>query len=133
MGNLIDSSVLIAAQRGQIDLDSSLASYASGEVAISAVTASELLHGVHRARGTRFAADAEAFVNGLLDRIPVFDFDLRVARVHARIWAELQQSGAMIGERDLLIAATALAHEYGVLTRNLRDFARVPGLHAIEV
>jgi predicted nucleic acid-binding protein len=40
----------------------------------------------------------------------------------------LAAAGQLIGDRDLLIAATALTHGYDLLTNNLRDFARVPGL-----
>jgi tRNA(fMet)-specific endonuclease VapC len=49
MGTLIDSSVLIAWERERLDLESHLADYAEENFAISAITASELLHGVHRA------------------------------------------------------------------------------------
>jgi len=49
-GTLIDSSVLIAAERGRLQFDEITARYSQEDVAISAVTASELLHGVHRAR-----------------------------------------------------------------------------------
>ena len=60
--------------------------------------------------------------------MPVLPFDLLVARVHARVSAQLLDAGRLIGAHDLLIAATALAHGYAVLTQNLRDFRRVPGL-----
>ena len=48
MGALIDTSVLIAAERGLLDLEALLNSHAKESIAISAITASELLHGVHR-------------------------------------------------------------------------------------
>ncbi|HLH21188.1 MAG TPA: PIN domain-containing protein [Chloroflexota bacterium] len=53
---------------------------------------------------------------------------LVAARVHARIWSDLATIGQPIGAHDLLIAATALAHGYAVLTNNLREFQRVAGL-----
>ena len=49
MGAVIDSSVLIAAERGKLDLESVIRDYGDEPIAISAITASELLHGVHRA------------------------------------------------------------------------------------
>jgi tRNA(fMet)-specific endonuclease VapC len=49
MGALIDSSVLIAAERGSLDLESVLQDYAEVDFGLSAITASELLQGVHRA------------------------------------------------------------------------------------
>lgn len=54
-----------------------------------------------------------------------------VARVHAEVWAQLAAQGAVIGAHDLWIAATALTHGLAVATRNIRDFARVPGLRIV--
>ncbi len=51
-----------------------------------------------------------------------------VARVHARLVADLTAAGRLIGPNDVMIAATAVAHGYGLLTLNVREFARVPGL-----
>lgn len=127
MGQVIDSSILIAAQRGQLDIRAALADHSDESFAISAVTASELLHGVHRVSATN-RASTEAFVEGLLQHLPVLPFDAVCARVHARIWAELLSKGSAVGERDLLIAATALAHGYGVISRDERSFPRIPGL-----
>jgi len=67
-------------------------------------------------------------VEAILERVPVLPFELRTARVHARTWAQLVSGGQSIGAHDLLIAATALAHGYAVLTQNRREFERVPGL-----
>lgn len=52
MGLLIDASVLIEHERGRLDLDRHLEGRAEEDFFLSVVTASELLHGVHRARGT---------------------------------------------------------------------------------
>jgi len=131
MGKVIDSSVLIAAERGQLDLAAALTDHRDETFAISAVTASELLHGVHRVAPSKRAA-TEAFVEGLIERLPVLPFDLRSARVHARLWAEAAAKGNRIGERDLLIAATALAYDHAVITRDERSFARIPGLAVIR-
>ena len=65
---------------------------------------------------------------GVLDLVPVLPFDLDVARVHGRIWADLSRRGAMIGAHDLIIAATAIRHDLAVLTRNQSEFSRVDGL-----
>jgi predicted nucleic acid-binding protein len=62
MGTLIDSSVLIARERDRLDLKSRLAGYAEEDFAISAVTASELLHSVHRAGTLARRSQREAFV-----------------------------------------------------------------------
>lgn len=128
MATLIDSSVLIAAERGDLDLVAFRARLAGEDVAISSVTASELLHGVHRARTPEQRHRRQAFVEGLLAQLPVVAFDLTVARVHASLWAGLAQRGAAVGERDLMIGATAIAKNYSVATRDERSFGKIPGL-----
>ena len=69
-----------------------------------------------------------AFVESILADLELVPFDLPAARVYARVSAQMRSTGQMIGQRDLMIASTALAHGYSVLTHNLRDFERVPGL-----
>jgi tRNA(fMet)-specific endonuclease VapC len=128
MAALIDSSILIAAERGALDLDKFAARFAAEDVAISTVTAAELLHGVHRAGTAAQRHRRQAFVEGLLAQLPVIAFDLTVARVHASLWADLARRGATVGERDLMIGATAVARDYAIATRDARSFAKIPGL-----
>jgi predicted nucleic acid-binding protein len=128
MGTLIDSSVLIASERGQFDLEAALAAQAEEQFAISAITASELLHGLYRAKTAAQRNRREAFLEGLLAKLPVIPFDLIVARIHARVWAQLAAKGVTVGPHDLLIAATALATDSTVATRDERSFPRIPGL-----
>ena len=58
------------------------------EVGIATITASELLHGVHRAT-PEHRVRREAFVEAVLDAFPPLPFNLLAARTHARIWAGL--------------------------------------------
>lgn len=129
MAVLIDTSVLIDIERGRTDLE---APFDDEDRAISAVTASELLHGVHRATRAHVRARRQAFVEHILAALDPIPIDLRVARAHAAAWAQLDAAGTRIGAHDLWIAATALAHGYAVVTDNVRDFARVPGLTVVQ-
>ena len=126
MGALIDSSVLVAVERGEIDLVVRLAERTEEVFAVSAVTASELLHGVHRARGEARRARREAYVETLLSAFPVLPFDLVTARVHARLSAQLASRGKPVGAHDLVIASTAIAHGLEVVTRDERSFPTDP-------
>lgn len=130
MGTLIDTSVIVAAERGLLDLAAVRAAQ-DDEVAISAITAAELLHGVERLRGARHAR-AERFVETLLDRVPVIDFDLATARVHAVLGADLAERGTPVGAHDLIIAATAVALDYAVATRDMKSFPRIEGLQIVR-
>jgi tRNA(fMet)-specific endonuclease VapC len=89
-----------------------------------------LLHGVHRASGAR-RNRRRAFVEHVLAGLEPVPITEPIARVHAELWADLERHGALLGAHDLWIAATALAHGYGVATRNKRDFARVRGLRVL--
>ena len=132
MATLIDTSVLIAIERGQIDPRLLAGEDDEEEVAIAAITASELLHGVHRLRGAVARTRAERFVEALLAAIPVVPFDLEIARVHARLDAELSARGAAVADADLMIAATAVWLDYRVVTRGLRSFPRIKGLDVVR-
>jgi len=128
VGVLIDSSVLIEHERGRVDLTRHLEGRAEEEFFLSVVTASELLHGVHRARDTAVGARRSAFVEAILARFPLLPVDLETARTHARLWADLLNVGTPVGPHDLWLAATAVAHGLALVTVNVREFRRVPGL-----
>jgi tRNA(fMet)-specific endonuclease VapC len=105
---------------------------ADEEVGIAAITASELLHGVHRA-APEYRARREAFVEAVLAAFPPLPFGLLAARAHARIWAELAAAGQDIGAHDRLVAATAITAGWRVGTANLRHFDRIVGLDTLTV
>ena len=129
MGTLIDSSVLVAAERGKLDLEQELLLLGNEPIALAAVTASELLHGVHRAKTTVQRSRREAFVEQILAHIETIGFDLVVARIHARLAAELYKTP--VGAHDLIIGATAVALDYRVATCDLRSVPKIPGVRVL--
>ena len=131
MGVLIDASVLIEYERGRVDLSGRLQGRDDEEFFLSVVTASELLHGVHRARDAGIRARRSAYVEATLERFPLLRIDLATARVHAQLWSDLASAGTPIGPHDLWLAASAVAHGLVLVTANLREFQRVSGL-AVE-
>ena len=128
MGQLIDSSVIMDFERRGHRIDVLKAAVRDDPAAIATITASELLLGVHRADTSERGQLRRLFVEDVFEWALLVPFDLRVARTHGRLWAELATSGQLIGAHDLIIAATALAHGHSLLTHNLREFERVPGL-----
>jgi tRNA(fMet)-specific endonuclease VapC len=132
VGTLIDTSVLIAAQRGQLDLDAIVGAEGDDDVAIASVCAAELLHGPHRLPTAVARTRAERAVEQMLDQFPILMFDMDIARVHARLAADLAARGTRVGAHDLIIAATALAGEYRIATRDLRSFPKIPGLDVVR-
>jgi predicted nucleic acid-binding protein len=128
MGILIDASVLIEHERGRLRIAKHLAGHEADELFLSVITASELLHGVHRATDPGIRARRAAFVEAILDRFPLLAVDLATARAHARLQADLAAQGSLIGPHDLWLAAACLAYGLSIATVNRREFARVPGL-----
>jgi tRNA(fMet)-specific endonuclease VapC len=127
---LIDTSVLVDAERRGRSLDEAVG---DADRAISVITVSELLHGVHRARTASARTRRRAFVEFLLAVLDPLPITTGVARAHAEIWAELESKGNPIGAHNLWIAATAVGHGMDVVTANASDFERVPGLAVVPV
>lgn len=133
MGVVLDTTVLIAAERGRLDLGALLATAGDEPVVLPAVVASELLHGVERAQPPEVKEQRHLFVEWVLATVPLAPFGLEEARDHARLWAHLAAKGQLIGPHDLLIAATALAAGFRLATLNRKEFRRVPGLVLVDV
>jgi tRNA(fMet)-specific endonuclease VapC len=131
LGTLVDTSVLIAVQRGELDLRKAIAAEGGDAVAIATISVSELLHGPHRMTNAVARARVERQVEHLLAQLTTIDFDLEIARLHARLGADLAAKGTAIGAHDLIIAATALSLEYRVATRDRRSFPKIPGLDVV--
>jgi len=131
MGLVLDTNVFVHSERSKVSIDfSQWEEY--GNAYISAVTVSELLVGVYYANDEKRKILRSAFVESVLGKVTVLDFTTIVARVHAGLFAALAKQGQMIGAHDLIIAATALAHNCAVLTENTNEFERVPGLEIIS-
>jgi tRNA(fMet)-specific endonuclease VapC len=143
MGTILDTTAFIALERAVRILPEDGAMGEVGrrleahlgpaeDVGIAAITASELLHGVHRA-APEHRPRREAFVEAVLAAFPPISFDLLAARAHARLWAALASAGTDVGAHDRIVAATAIAAGWRVATANVRHFERVPGLDVVDI
>ncbi|HEX3799830.1 MAG TPA: PIN domain-containing protein [Verrucomicrobiae bacterium] len=133
MGIVIDSSVLIAAERRRFDFQGFLFGHPGELFYIAAITVSELLHGCARASDSTIKARRLKFAENIFQDYAVIPFGTAEAREHSEIWVTLEISGIPIGERDLQIAATARANGYGIATLNRGEFERVSGLKLISL
>lgn len=133
MGVLVDTSVLVAAERGLVDFAALRRRAMDAPAGVAAITMSEFLHGASRANDLTVRTRRFAVAESLLRDLAVFAFGLREAQRHAELWAHLQREGTPIGAHDMLIAATALARGLDVVTLNRREFSRVPGLRLLDL
>ena len=128
MGVIFDTSVLIALERGNLDVDRLIHGREQEPFGISVVSAAELLHGVHRADTQMRRIRRASYVEKVLERFTPYPFDLTAARIYAESWATLLKKGVQIGAHDLMIAATAMSLGFSVATLDLRDYGKIEGL-----
>ena len=128
MGLIFDSSVLIYLERNLQNIEKIISEREEEPYGISVITVSELLHGVHRADSEKRRLEREAFVERVIELFPAYPFDLNAARIYARIWANLVKKGIALGSHDLMIGSTAVSLGFSVITTDIRDFEKIPGL-----
>lgn len=96
-----------------------------GRMAISSITLAELAHGAEKSSDVpRNTAVVEDFVS----RLAVLPYDDKAAWQYGNIRAALEKQGQPIGINDLHIAAHARSNGLILITNNMREFERVPGL-----
>jgi tRNA(fMet)-specific endonuclease VapC len=131
MAIILDADLVIRGEKGAFDLERWVASRPHDQFEIAAITVAELWHGVERATGAR-RDTRKKYLSAILESVPIIPYTEQVAYEHARIWAELEASGNMIGYYDLIVGATALERGDEVATFNKRHFSQIRGLSIIE-
>src|ERR1700730_7071725 len=117
MAIILDADLIIGGERGTFDLHGWLASRPEEQFEIAAVTVAELWHGVERASRTH-KVKRQHYLEAILQALPIIPYTEQTAYEHARIWAELETLGKMIGFYDVIVAATALERGSHVATFN---------------
>ncbi len=124
---ILDSNIISYYLRGDPQVVPRVQALTPPEIGVPAIVEYELRYGLLRlpqdAATQRLAALA-----ALLRPMQILPFDSECAAHAARIRAELEAAGTPIGPHDILIAATAIRHQATLVTRNVREFSRVPGL-----
>jgi predicted nucleic acid-binding protein len=137
MGLILDSSVLVAAERQSKNAWQILSAIAleigETDVAISVVSMIELAHGAARADTSERKAKRQKFIQELVTAMPIHPVTVTLALRAGQVDGENQARGARIPLPDLLIGVTALELGYSVGTSNLRHFQQVPGLSVIQL
>ena len=132
LGLILDSSVIIAAERKRQTVEELLASvgrtFGEIEIAISAVTLAELVHGVARANTPQVRESRRAFIDELKRHVPVHPITDSTAEIAGQLSGEQAAKGITLPADDLLIGASAIEQGYAVATLNARHFQKIPGL-----
>ena len=116
------------------DLLTSVAqSFGEVEIAISAVTLAELVHGVARANSTEIRVARRAFIDDLKQHVPVHPVTDITAEIAGQISGDQAARGITLPADDLLIGASAVEQGYAVATLNIRHFQKIPGLQVLSL
>ena len=124
---VLDTNTISYYFRGDPQVVPRLQALRPADVGVPAIVEYELRFGLMRLQGEAAATRLAALARFLrpLQRLA---FDGECAVHAARVRAGLEAAGTPIGPHDVLIAATALRHQAILVTRNTREFSRVPGL-----
>ena len=137
MGLILDSSILIAGERGGESVRQILkrvqAANGETESGLSVVTIVELTHGIYRAKTDADRDRRRSFVEELCRDVDVHPVTLAIAQLAGKIEGEQAAEGVSIAFEDLLIGATALHLGYSVATVNVRHFRLIPGLTVVQI
>ena len=128
MGVILDTSVLIEAERGNLHVETLTNGREEEPFGLSVISVAELLHGVNRADSAERRLKRDVYVEKVIELFSVYPFDMAAARVYAEAWAYLRKKGVQIGAHELIIGSTALALGFSVATFDKRHFERIDGL-----
>ena len=126
MKYLVDSDYVadyLGARPSAIQL---LSSFAKDDLVISLITYGEIYEGIHFGRDPHKTTDV---FQRFLRSVTILPLTQPIMQQFARIRGELRRTGRIIGDFDILIAATAIQHNLTLVTRNLRDYQRIPNLN----
>ena len=123
--HLLDTQACVSILRGHPAALARMASHRPSDLGVSMVTGFELYSGVE---ACRFPAKERARVELFLAPLILVPFDQEAARTAANVRQKLEKQGRRIGPYDLLIAGQAITLDVILVTHNLREFGRVPGL-----
>lgn len=122
---LLDTNTVIYFFKGQGKIAERLLACPPRTIALSAVVAYELRTGIAKSQEPARRTEQLQSLMNIVTLLPFGDSEAKAA---AEIRATLERHGTPIGAYDVLIAATALANNATLITRNLREFSRVPNL-----
>lgn len=124
---ILDSNTISYYFRGDPIVVPRLQAISPADIGVPAIVEYELRYGLLRLPPDA-AAPRLAALTQLLRPMQVLAFDSECAGHAARLRVDLEAAGTPIGPHDTLIAATVLRHQATLITRNVREFSRVPGL-----
>ena len=125
MRYLIDTDWVIHHLNGRPDIIQRLQALQAEGLGLAVIVLAELYEGIYYSRDP---GQSEQKLNDFLESVTLVGMDEETAKIFGRERGRLRAAGMMIGDMDLLIAATALQYDLTLLTNNRNHFERIEGL-----
>ena len=125
---LVDTNVLLHVvnkSSGHDRIESKLAEIPQRNLFVSVVRVWEISRMIERAKASKAAMRAAQDLLGFFEALPLTS---QIAALSGSLAGWLERLGKTIGERDTMIAGTAMSHKLVMVTDNVGEFSRVPGL-----
>lgn len=126
---LLDTNICISILNGRDKAVARRFRDEEDDIVLCSIVKGELLFG---ARASGRVAENLRSLTKLFELLPSLPFDDDAASKYGELRAELRRQGTPIGPNDMLIAAIALVHRATVITRNVKEFERVPELAVVR-
>ena len=123
---LLDTNIISYWMRGDPGIINKIQSLSPSDLALSAVTLAEIYYGIEKSPTRK--KERQLKIERIRSQLDVYPFNEPAALKYGSIRAALEKQGQPISERDLQIAAIALANKFCVVTHNVKEFCRIPGL-----
>ncbi len=127
---LLDTNIVSYWMRGDIQILKQLKRQKPCDMAISAITLAEVLYGIKKSASRK--RERQKKIDAICGQLDVLPFDKQATVQYAVIRTDLEKKGIPISERDLQIAAIAMANGLCVVTHNIKEFARIPDLQVVD-
>ncbi len=125
---ILDSDHCIAILRAQLDLSGRVAS--NEDLAVTAVSVGELVHGVAKSQR---AADNQIRLDVLLAAVTILPYDEWSARRFGQLKAQLERTGEVLSDLDMQIASIALDRSAVLVTHNQKHFSRLASIAKLDL
>ena len=125
---LLDTNILAAIYNQEVQVKNRLFNEEPSSICTSIFCVTETWYGIKLKADSHKKRNLDVFFNDFFQNIFIFNYEREAMNIFTDLKVKCKQSGKIIEDNDLYIAATALANECTLITRNVRHFENIEDL-----